>query len=410
MHPRTRTKGGINIVSPCRNYQFNTNPFTGEVTTLVDQITTHLRTGELTVMNDFVNPSFKKRSASGEFICSPMSKVVERQFGSTGSFQVYRYPPGYPGTYPDYPVFRNDVQINGNAGVYFTGWGNPDPVDLDLQSLVDLAATAAWAGIEPPDVQSLVSFFELPKTLSMLRNPLGLLNNQLDQLEGERKRTRFKGSLGAFISSRWLEIRYGWRPLLYEIESYAKALGGTYVINRKTARAKRSSSGQVVYNRAWNDPWGDGGTYIDTTTRTLTVRAGILYEPGRLSASNYGLSLRDLPSTAWELVPYSFVVDWFVNTADFIQGLSYYVTSPIVGSWYTISDKNVLQRQHTSSWKTGYVNKTQISGTTNRELESFTRLCGLPAPSLAVKTDGIKNVFSDLRALDLLGLISQRIR
>jgi hypothetical protein len=48
-----------------------------------------------------------------------------------------------------------------------------------------------------------------------------------------------------------------------------------------------------------------------------------------------GLRDQDIPVTVWELVPWSFVVDWFVNVGDWIQAVTPNPSVTVKGSWTT---------------------------------------------------------------------------
>jgi hypothetical protein len=73
----------------------------------------------------------------------------------------------------------------------------------------------------------------------------------------------------------------------------------------------------------------------------VSVRTGILYELDHRDV--FGLSFKEIPITAWELVPYSFVIDWFVNAGDYIQAVTPKLGVKVLGSWSTTEDEIVTK-------------------------------------------------------------------
>jgi hypothetical protein len=61
-----------------------------------------------------------------------------------------------------------------------------------------------------------------------------------------------------------------------------------------------------------------------------------------------------LLSTAWELVPYSFVVDWFLNTADFLAAWNPSVDVVPLTSWVTIMSE-IEQTREITGYERGKV-------------------------------------------------------
>lgn len=129
------------------------------------------------------------------------------------------------------------------------------------------------------------------------------------------------------LSNRWLEYQYGWRPLLNDVHSGAEALAKklqTGVYLHQTASDRRTDKGF--------SPYVLGGTSFEATLR-MRVRA-------RYKISTTGLkTLSELGfanplSLAWELVPYSFVIDWIIPVGDYLGGLD-----ALVG----VSDLTVLR-------------------------------------------------------------------
>lgn len=111
------------------------------------------------------------------------------------------------------------------------------------------------------------------------------------------------------LSSRWLELQYGWLPLLGDAESAAKFLAARLnqpMVQRYRARLKvgaRVTPGGI--------PWLESGCIAFTQGQIIAE----LFE----SSETQLLGLEDPASVAWELLPWSFVADWFLPIGNYLQ-------------------------------------------------------------------------------------------
>lgn len=132
------------------------------------------------------------------------------------------------------------------------------------------------------------------------------------------------------FSDAWLELRYGWRPLMYDIqaaeEAYLSLQRGKEKLLRASASSSEDDETYVVKpeSTVWN--YGDsldlaGAHIIHNVVQTKTslkVRAGV----GHKRSFQNQTAFIDPVTTAWELVPFSFVADWFINIGDNLTAFS----------------------------------------------------------------------------------------
>lgn len=110
--------------------------------------------------------------------------------------------------------------------------------------------------------------------------------------------------------NRWLELQYGWLPLIGDIstamKAYAENQASPYVfkVTHSTKKPAISNSGLIVGDRIFKT-----SCYYIVKNETLR------------SAAQWNLGINPL-LTAWEIVPYSFIVDWFIPIGDFLQQFS----------------------------------------------------------------------------------------
>jgi hypothetical protein len=128
--------------------------------------------------------------------------------------------------------------------------------------------------------------------------------------------------------------------------------------------------------------------------------------------STLGVDGAGLLSTPWELIPFSFVADWFINVGDFLGAMVPYLSKNPIGTWYTV------KRTQTRVWKITSTTAVNPSSYTivrpANEIRAMTlitkyRVPGLPAPSLTLKPQAIRSIINDLRIIDAMALACQQL-
>lgn len=183
--------------------------------------------------------------------------------------------------------------------------------------------------VSEPDVDLGVNLAEVASTMSMLVNPIGsaakFLKSFVKQPPPSRRGAWSPKRVSRYLTSKWLELRYGWTPLVADIESarslvkvsYFPELSRTTVIDRSVVSTPETYVGRNFYAPAyftlrWNKE----------TTEVTTDRASCYFSivnRKQLQAIRLGGSLTNLPSFLWELVPYSFVLDWWLDLGTWIR-------------------------------------------------------------------------------------------
>lgn len=126
-----------------------------------------------------------------------------------------------------------------------------------------------------------------------------------------QKRAKTGGSL-------WLEYWFGWKPLIGDIFSSVEVLQGQ---PPTTYRRNFSGSGSMVDSWATFYQFPDGYSFNrQTFLREVRSRvfATVDIENSDLFKANQ-LGLVNPATVAWELVPFSFLVDWFLPVSKFLD-------------------------------------------------------------------------------------------
>lgn len=181
---------------------------------------------------------------------------------------------------------------------------------------------------------------ELAETMRMIKRPAGALYGQskgyLDALS-KAKRASPKHWTKA-VSGLWLEHSFGWLPLLRDAEEAQKAYerlltnGGTQkkiISAGYIDESDRSSSLSAVERGILANRWFGGfARYYQqgVLKETVVARYKAKMEK-RVDATRwdnwalFGFEPKELIPTAWNLLPWSFLVDYFVNVGDCLDSV-----------------------------------------------------------------------------------------
>lgn len=312
-------------------------------------------------MTDVVTPKFHRLQSAGVIINSPMTKVTE-VFRNHPCIFNYEFEKDQWSTSCDPDQWttynRTLVRANHYSTFYFTNGRVDLPVvpDYDTADLVNQAVSKAWSNVDVSDIQGLVCVAESHKTMysfiSIMKRLIKILI-KIKRLDGKGLAREFSAKE---LSDRYMELRYAIRPLMYDARGITKALANeaqrdhdriTFRGTKSYSDADTSSSTSVV---AMNDnagTWSYEKTIMKKWSRNVQVRAGILTQLEELSALNIWGLTQPIES-AWELVPFSFIVDWFFNVGDVLASWTPNWGLNTLASWYTIENVvyQYMERTH----------------------------------------------------------------
>jgi hypothetical protein len=120
----------------------------------------------------------------------------------------------------------------------------------------------------------------------------------------------------------WLELQYGWKPLIRDIYDAAEAIDSglkqpvsKYVVVKKVRD-------ETLFPQVW-DHWNGYATATRTGSHQWVCKAGIRMYVSNPTLARLGAhGLLNPMSLAWELFPMSFVIDWFLPIKPFLEGLT----------------------------------------------------------------------------------------
>lgn len=141
-----------------------------------------------------------------------------------------------------------------------------------------------------------------------------------------------------WIAGSWLQYQYGWRPLIQDVYSASRHLA--YMLNSDRNKTYRVSR-RVPADESWHYIsiyYPD--TCVAYTRKSIVARIRTVDEVGLVG-------LKDPASVAWELVPYSFVVDWFIPIGNYLSAkdLSRRISGTFIVSTKVYSRMSGLRHQ-----------------------------------------------------------------
>lgn len=349
---------------------------------------------------------FHKRKNSGELLPYTKWLNVSHECKTTGSNRQFL-----------------DFTTKGGSHVryeYFWGDGKALPMNImgttfEIAKLTKIDTVLSNLGVSPHHYvqraaaklysrgwDALTFLAEFHQVVRMFRGCVTQFLDLCEQYAREVKNSKalyFNGLLPTF--NAWLQGRYGWRILVYDIQDINKLI--ETIDEEQLTRAKERVGESFNYSednsRSLYASWYRNTS--DLTSYKFSVRGSIIadFMPNRIQLNPV--------VTAWELVPYSFVVDWFFSIGRALEALSFLAVNNLYTAAtgiYCEVDRSVSSSVIPDSNWTSYTTDVDSWSAS----EKWTYKERVPAivsylPSLNVNLNYFK-------VLDLVALIGQALR
>jgi len=138
---------------------------------------------------------------------------------------------------------------------------------------------------------------------------------------GEYSTSTASGRTRDFAAETWLEYQYAWKPLLFDVYSHAKALAELniehqHVIRRAEGSAQSHADMTVTYRPQYQ-------LVTKRSEERKWSKVGVFYQLQNGAPNAFTQLGIDNPlAVAWELVPFSFVADWFLPIGTYLSNLT----------------------------------------------------------------------------------------
>lgn len=329
------------------------------------------------------------------------------------TFQV-QSTPSYPGTKQLYRMHL---------------WGNyPFPsasaVISDIDSLVsktdNLAISRLYsnlAGVHSA-FKGMVFAGELSESLRMILHPArGLRKGVSDYLNRVKrlgpKKKRFDRP--SFVRDTWLEYSFGWSPLISDLDGAVNAFFNSRLVEPLFTMVRGNatlSEPETPLARTQFAGFGHNYHWKEQLSKTVSIKYyGVYRSTGKGSLSHsFGFSPWEFVPTLWELVPYSFLVDYFTNIGDIVSSWSYRTIgleflSRGIEKRANVSVIDPIVKLDPSSsyadtryWRVSQSGSLGSSSRYSREIERV-RSYGLPTPKLELQVPGMGPKWVNIAAL-----------
>jgi len=199
-----------------------------------------------------------------------------------------------------------------------------------IKKLVDVMGT----GLDANLAQDLVQFRQTAKTISdsvsriaggLISLKKGNIPKAIKQLWGSSQ-PRFDKSRrpkpGGSLANNWLALQYGWKPLLNDIDGTCRSLA-EYFQSNDAVRSVRSSATVTDFTRS--NLTLPNGTIVGSASQRLTTTCKFVIRYKVDSALKSFLAQTGFTNPvnlAWEVLPFSFVADWFLPIGPYVETLS----------------------------------------------------------------------------------------
>lgn len=201
-------------------------------------------------------------------------------------------------------------------------------------------------------LMTLVAVGEGRQTLNLIKKPAvslrGLLHEYVVACRGVSRELSPKATL-RYISSQWLEYALGMRPLISDINNALESAIKLYQdLNDIGVQVTIRDPFDVSVDRVVSNLWSQ---FIPIELNRITYRHQLVKICGSVRlmttgkhgplAETLGLTLPDFIPSLYELIPYSFLFDYFVNLGEVLEALSFNQADLV---WHSITSKEEVTR------------------------------------------------------------------
>lgn len=258
----------------------------------------------------------------------------------------WREPSDFSGTYIQASSLcsstRNGLVPAYGRRIVYSMWDQASPIPgvpgySGFDRLADIAVTKALASLKGANAVNLsVAFKERSQTANLIASSMMKVAKSVRDFRANRPKDwllvakvqsglSYKRKFRNNIPNSWLEVQYGWNPLIQDVSAACNQLsdlqkgGQAY---RRTVRGNAKDIVEIPSNMAFNGNGGEDWTSLGKIRRTFRARVRLdYYLENPALASFASLGLTNPLELGWEVLPYSFVVDWFLPVGDWISSM-----------------------------------------------------------------------------------------
>jgi hypothetical protein len=240
--------------------------------------------------------------------------------------------------------------------------------------------------------------FKQARELFLRKAPFALVEMVKITQKLKRSNPRDWGSL-------WLEWTYGWKPLAGSIYGAADQMVKVATSPDVRSLPVNSKSSEKGDRRTTKTTNGDGSHVTKTEESVYQCRIVAYYSMlnSRFNAVA-GLTSLNPVSIAWELVPYSFVADWFVDIGGYLRNME---SSLLYRSDFTGGYQIDRYRQEVKEYAGGGNPSYSVGASGSSETKGFSR--GVLSTSPMPRAPTFNPKLGTSRLISAASLLSQQL-
>jgi hypothetical protein len=296
-------------------------------------------------LNGVKNPNWRDQIRNFRNACTPCT-------GLRTVFEPEYYSAGYSYTTTVSPNVTSFGESFGHYGLQTPSLGSvPGSVVTEVHNRCIRKFIAACNAARS-SVESGQDIGEWRQSYESIIKPLGYMRELINGHYGRLKKAaqehwRSNSSRRKFLADSYLEFTFGWKPLAEDINDGVHGLLNRFrfenvvPVNAKASAPYAGTSGDHF----------PSGTLINCSFKRKSVST---YKERMKGAVKVNLvhgsipvtdvlqlsTVQDFAVTAWDLVPYSFLIDYFVNVGDIISAATFAYTNL---AWGVATTRNTTE-------------------------------------------------------------------
>ena len=306
----------------------------------------------------------------------------------------------------------------GGSGVDNASYSIPYTSAYDFAGLKNAAVIRALNNLKDQKVNFAQAFAERGQVASLVANTATKLAKAARAIRrgdvpgaaralGITSKQKFKG-----VRESWLELQYGWKPLLSDVYGSMCELHDNDVAEpqryRFTVRGSASESVSALHYELYGS-----NRYVAQGVlkrhRGARVRLDYRLDNPMLAAAS-ALGLTNPAQLAWELVPWSFVADWFIPVGSYLSAMDADLGYIFQGGSVTTRQEDVLSSLTLDITalglaQTNFTKYHAYGGFRSQKRVIRTVYSSSPFP----RFPGFKNPFSVTHALNAIALLGSAV-
>lgn len=328
---------------------------------------------------DDVNEYFYTFSAGSQARVR-LNRVKRSQVKSKLTYNGAGYPSVKPITWTKARVHASPRR-NVKNGSLLEVWTEPEPWSSSFypycpaalsSSVREQAAVKWYARVSNTNALLPLMYKERQKTVDLVAKKIVYLaklrKNFLKKIKHLLLTKSDKKARHELLESKWLEYRYGWLPTLMDMD---KLINTPLGLPSARVAAKADSTFDYKSGDGRSTPrMQASGRYYEVYGAYITPKNPLMKTGAQYGITNPGLVL-------WEMVPFSFVIDWVFDVGGYLESLGALSGLTIVDQWRTYG--GYLQKVSAfdaaivgnSGWTSGYCNSMQTNGTRVKEVAVY---------------------------------------